>query len=96
MRPLGTSWAWPLRRFTEGGGEHQNDVTGRAERGEGGVMGTDCAEFAPGDAWGGGGRGLIIENRTHLPFSLCFPLSFHSLLQLLFRLLLAGCEALSR
>ena len=37
---------------------------------EGGVRGTDCAEFAPGDAWGGGGGGLALGSRSHLPLSL--------------------------
>jgi hypothetical protein len=37
------------------GGARQNYVTGLAERGEGGVRETDCAEFAPGDARGGEG-----------------------------------------
>ena len=67
MSSIGTSWAWPLRRFTKRGGDCQNEVTGRAEQGGGGVRGTDRAKFAPGDAWGGG---LVLETRPHMPPSL--------------------------
>ena len=61
-----------MRRFTERGGDHQNDVTGQTEQGGVGVRGTDRAKFAPGDAQGGGGvgGGLVLETRPHLPLSL--------------------------
>ncbi len=39
------------------GGACQNDVTGLAERGEGGVWRADCVDLASGDALGGGGGG---------------------------------------
>jgi hypothetical protein len=69
--PLGTSWAWPLRRYTEGGGEHQNDVTGRAEKGEGGVRRADCLWLsARGAPYQTGGRGVSLGKRSHLPLSL--------------------------
>ncbi len=56
--------------------------------------GQTALKFAPGDAWGGGIGGLVLETRPHLPLSLLLSASI-SLLQCLFLLLLAGCEALS-